>query len=128
MLRDNIENTHNAMMAAREMGCSLFIESGSQAEYGTVLTTIDEETECKPFSEYGKAKMKAKEQGFAFADLIGMKYMNLRIFNLFGKTDNPWTLVMSSLAKMKFDESIDLSSCGQNLNYLHVEDAAEQIC
>ena len=115
------------MISAYNMGCKLFVESGSQAEYGTVLTRIDEETECKPFSEYGKAKLETMEQGFAFAELTGIKYIHLRIFSLFGETDHPWTMVMSSLSKMKHNETIDLSTCDQNWNYLHVEDAAEQI-
>lgn len=125
--RDNVEYTHDAMISAYNMGCKLFVESGSQAEYGTVLTRIDEKTECKPFSEYGKAKLETMEQGFAFAELTGMKYIHLRIFSLFGETDHPWTLVMSSLAKMKHNEPVDLSTCEQNWNFLHVEDAAEQI-
>lgn len=125
--RDNIEHTHDAMIAAHKMGCYLFVESGSQAEYGTIIDKITEETPCHPFSEYGKAKLETMEQGFAFAELTGIKYLHLRIFSLFGENDHPWTLVMSSLAKMKNDEPVDLSSCEQNWNFLHVKDAAKQI-
>lgn len=124
---DNIKNCQQAMKAAHKMGCFLFVETGSQAEYGTVLEKISEDTPCHPFSEYGKAKLEVKKLGFAFAEQTGMKYMHLRIFSLFGEHDHSWTLIMSSLSKMKKDVSIDLSSCDQNWNFLHVEDAARQV-
>ena len=54
--RENVINTIAAMFAADKMGCQVFVEAGSQAEYGTVLECITEETPCHPFSEYGKAK------------------------------------------------------------------------
>ena len=46
-----------AFKAAQKMGCKLFVEPGTQAEYGTVTDLITEETHCQPFSEYGKAKV-----------------------------------------------------------------------
>lgn len=125
--KQNIENSIEAMKVANRMGCSVFVEAGSQAEYGTVLDEITEETPCAPFSEYGKAKLKVKEQGFAFSEKSKMKYIHLRIFSLFGEEDHPWTLVMSCLSKMKNNSPIDLSSCEQNWNFLHVEDGARQV-
>lgn len=124
---ENKENCYQAMKAAHKMGCSLFVETGSQAEYGTVLEKINEDTPCHPFSEYGMAKLAVKELGYAFAEKTGMKYMHLRIFSLFGEHDHSWTLIMSSLSKMKNNASIDLSTCEQNWNFLHVEDAAKQV-
>ena len=59
--KDNIKNTLAAMISSQKMGCKLFVESGSQAEYGTVETIIKEETTCNPFSEYGKAKLEVLE-------------------------------------------------------------------
>lgn len=125
--KQNIEYSLEAMKVANRMGCSVFAEAGSQAEYGTVLDEITEDTPCIPFSEYGKAKLKVKEHGFAFSEKSKMKYIHLRIFSLFGEDDHPWTLVMGSLSKMKNNSPVDLSSCEQNWNFLHVEDAARQV-
>lgn len=110
-----------------EYGVSLFVESGSQAEYGTVIEKITEDTPCNPFSEYGKAKLEALKQGFLFAKQTGMKYLHLRIFSLFGENDHPWTLVMSCINKMLLNDPIDLSPCTQNWNFLYVKDAVRQI-
>lgn len=125
--RENVINTIAAMFAADKMGCQVFVEAGSQAEYGTVLECITEETPCHPFSEYGKAKLEVKERLFELSEQLGIKYIHLRIFSLFGENDHPWTLVMSSIDKMLRNEPVDLSPCTQNWNFLYVKDAVKQI-
>ena len=125
--QSNIRHSHEAMQQAVSMGCRLFVEAGSQAEYGTQLQTITEETPCLPFSEYGKAKLGVCRQGFAMAEQQSIKYLHLRIFSLFGEDDHPWTLVMSCVDRMLRNESIALSACTQNWNFLYVADAAKQI-
>ena len=123
----NIQYAKEAMQAAKRMGCSLFVETGSQAEYGIVNEVISEDTPCNPFSEYGKAKLKVKECGFQFSEKYNLKYMHLRIFSMIGENDHPWTLVMSALDKMLANESIDLSTCTQNWNFIYVKDAVRII-
>lgn len=123
----NVDFSIAALKAAHQMGCKVFVESGSQAEYGSVSSVITEETPCHPFSEYGKAKLRMKEEGFKMAEQLGIKYIHLRIFSLYGENDHPWTLVMSTLDKMLKDETVDLSLCTQNWNFLYVKDAALQI-
>lgn len=125
--RENVTNTIAAMFAADKMGCQVFVEAGSQAEYGTVLEIIKEETPCHPFSEYGKAKLDVKNRLFELSEQLGIKYIHLRIFSLFGVNDHPWTLVMSCIDKMLRNEVIDLSHCNQNWNFLYVKDAVRQI-
>lgn len=125
--QDNIAHSLEAIKVAAGTGCALFVEAGSQAEYGTVLERISEKTSCHPFSEYGKAKLAVKEQGSKIANALGLKYLHLRIFSLFGEEDHPWTLVMSCLKKMVNNEPIDLSPCTQNWNFLYVKDAVKQI-
>ena len=123
----NIRHSCEALEEARRMGCQLFVEAGSQAEYGTQLDTITEQTPCQPFSEYGKAKLEVCRHGFAVAAQGGIKYLHLRIFSLFGEDDHPWTLVMSCIDKMMCGEPIELSDCTQQWNFLYVGDAARQI-
>lgn len=125
--KENVTCTVAAMFAADKMGCKVFVEAGSQAEYGTVLDKITEETPCHPFSEYGKAKLEVKNRLFDLSEQLGVKYIHLRIFSLFGENDHPWTLVMSCIDKMLRNEPIDLSPCTQNWNFLYVNDAVRQI-
>ena len=123
--KENIENTTAAMQAANKMGCKVFLEAGSQAEYGSTIEVQKENDECHPFSEYGKAKLEVKRIGFDLAEEQKFKYVHLRIFSMFGENDHPWTLVMSSLDKMQKNEQVDLSSCTQNWNFVYVKDAVE---
>ena len=125
--KENVTYTVAAMFAADKMCCKVFLEAGSQAEYGTVLEKITEETPCHPFSEYGKAKLEVKNRLFELSEQLGVKYIHLRIFSLFGENDHPWTLVMSCIDKMLRNEPIDLSPCTQNWNFLYVKDAVRQI-
>ena len=126
-LQANVVNTIAAMFGADKMGCRLFVEAGSQAEYGTVLTPISEATPCNPFSAYGKAKLEVYRRLSELSAELGIKYLHLRIFSLFGEGDHPWTLVMSSLGKMLRNEAVDLSPCTQHWDFLYVKDAARQI-
>ena len=123
----NVIHTIAAMFGADKMGCRLFVEAGSQAEYGTVLTPISEQTPCNPFSAYGKAKLETFQRLAELSAQLGIKYLHLRIFSLYGETDHPWTLVMSSLDKMLRNEAIDLSPCTQQWNFLYVKDATRQM-
>lgn len=123
----NVQYSEAAMRAACRMGCQLFVASGSQAEYGLQREMVDEASPCQPFSEYGKAKLAACERGFALAEELGMKYLHLRIFSLYGEDDHAWTLIMSSLARMVKNEPVDLSPCTQTWNFLYIVDAVEQI-
>lgn len=124
---ENVDNTLAAMQAARKMGCEVFVEAGSQAEYGAVTDIITEETPCRPFSEYGKAKLKIKEAGFAMSETTGMKYVHLRIFSLFGENDHAWTLPMSCIERMLCNQKMELSACTQNWNFMYVKDAVRRI-
>ena len=125
--RVNIDYSLNAMRAAAKMGCRLFVMAGSQAEYGSTTKPQNEEMDCEPFSEYGKAKWQMWEKGRRLAEESGMRYLHLRIFSLIGETDHPWTLVMSAVDKMLRNEPMVLSDCTQNWNFLYVKDAARQI-
>lgn len=125
--QDNVKNTLAAMSSAKKMGCKLFLESGSQAEYGTINTIIKEDTECHPFSEYGKAKLEVLKKGQLLSQELGLKYVHLRIFSIYGENDHPWTLFSTCIKKMKNDEDISLSDCTQYWNFLYVKDAVSLI-
>lgn len=124
---ENIANTITAFYAADKMGCKLFLEAGSQAEYGSTLEPQREDSPCNPFSEYGKAKLQVKEKLFKLSEEMNMKYIHLRIFSMFGEKDHHWTLVMIAIDKMLRNENVDLSPCTQNWNFIYIKDAVRII-
>lgn len=125
--KGNIENTIAAIHAAHRMGCKVFVESGTQAEYGPVNDIITEETVCNPIIEYGKAKLTLKEVCTQIALESGIKYIHTRIFSVFGLRDHPYTLINTCLNKFRNNEPVDLSPCTQTWNFLYVKDAVKQI-
>ena len=123
----NIQYAKEAMKAAKRMGCSLFVETGSQAEYGIVNEVISEDTPCNPFSEYGKAKLALSKECDELSHAIGIRYLHLRIFSVFGLRDHEHTLIKTSMDKLQQNMPVDLSPCTQDWNFLYVKDAAKQI-
>lgn len=124
----NKTNAYTAMRVASAIGCKVFVDSGSQAEYGTCTDLITEESPCHPFSDYGKAKLEVWQKGRLLCKGLGLKYIHLRIFSMYGENDHPYTLVMSIIDKMLHNEpSIDLSSCTQMWNYVYCPDASNMI-
>lgn len=113
-----------AMNVAKILGCHTFIGTGSQAEYGKCIGKIDENYPAKPVTEYGKAKLKAYETLKKIAKENKIKFVWTRIFSVYGIYDYQGTLVMSALDKMKRNESIPLTECIQNWDFIYVEDVA----
>lgn len=121
----NVFNTINAIKTAKELGCKLFVESGSQAEYGFHNEIIYETTPCFPVSEYGKAKLEICNCGITLSSQLGIKYVHLRIFSVYGENDHDYTLINNCLKKMLINAPVELSICMQQWNFLYVDDAAK---
>jgi len=117
--------TINAINSAKKLGCKTFTGVGSQAEYGIVNGSIDENCKSQPISEYGKSKLKTFNEGTALCDSLDMKFIWTRIFSLYGPYDYDGSLVMSCLSKMLINSPIPLTDCSQMWDFLFVEDAAK---
>lgn len=127
MQDDNIRYSLDAVDVAHKLGCKLFLEAGSQAEYGYSKELLKEDMECHPDNEYGRAKFEFGIVGGKKSNELGMKFIHLRIISIYGETDHLWTLVMSSIKKMLNNEPVQLSSCEQLWNFVCIEDAVKQM-
>lgn len=123
----NINFSLECVKLSKQMRCQLYVDAGSQAEYGIVSGILTEETPCNPVSAYGKAKLKMYHKTRELTQQFGLKYIHLRILSVYGENDHPNTLIMSSLRKLKNNEPIEMRSGGQKWNYVYVKDAARQI-
>jgi len=123
----NIRFSLECVELSKRMGCQLYVDAGSQAEYGIVSGVITEDTPCNPVSAYGKAKLQMYRETCDLTQRIGLKYIHLRILSVYGENDHPNTLIISSLKKLKENEPIEMRSGGQKWNYVYVKDAARQI-
>lgn len=123
----NIRFSLDCVELSKRMGCQLYVDAGSQAEYGIVSGVITEDTPCNPVSAYGKAKLQMYNETRELIKQLGLKYIHLRILSVYGENDHPNTLIISSLKKLKNNEPIEMRSGGQKWNYVYVKDAARQI-
>lgn len=124
---ENVRLSLECVKLAKQMGCELYVDAGSQAEYGIVPGVLTEDTPCNPVTAYGKGKLKMYKESCVLAEQLGLKYIHLRILSVYGENDHDNTLIMSALKKLKANEPIELRSGGQKWNYVYVKDAARQI-
>lgn len=110
-----------------KVGSLCLISVGSQAEYGNVLGKIKEDTKCTPNTEYGKAKLKLYRELKILTERYGVRYLEPRIFSIYGLGDFENTLIMNLIDKMQKNEDCNLTECTQKWNFLYVEDAANAI-
>ena len=124
---ENVRISLECVKLAKQMGCQLYVDAGSQAEYGIVPGVITEDTPCNPISAYGKGKLKMYQESSVLTKELGLKYIHLRILSVYGENDHEETLIKSALKKLKANEPIEMRSGGQKWNYVYVKDAARQI-
>lgn len=124
---ENVRISLECVKLAKQMGCQLYVDAGSQAEYGIVPEVLTEDTPCHPITAYGKGKLKMYQESVILTRELGLKYIHLRILSVYGENDHDETLIMYSLKKLKANEPIEMRSGGQKWNYVYVKDAARQI-
>lgn len=122
--QSNYLNTKKTIETAAKIGTSVFLCSGSQAEYGIKDGKITEAEKENPVTAYGKYKLKSKNFCEVYAKDKKIRFIWGRIFSAYGKYDYQKSLIMDSIEKMKKNEEILLSVCEQNWNYTYVEDVA----
>ncbi|HYX69294.1 MAG TPA: NAD(P)-dependent oxidoreductase [Terriglobales bacterium] len=104
-----------------------FIQTGSCSEYAPAEegTRIGEEHPIRPMSLYGAAKAAAVGSGRALAKQMGLPFLTLRPFMIFGPGEAPERLVPYLIAKLSRDQAVDLTAGEQKRDLVYVEDAAE---
>ncbi len=124
---ENVRLSLECVKLAKQMGCQLYVDAGSQAEYGIVSGVLTEDTFCNPITAYGKGKLIMYQKSSILAKDLGLKYIHLRILSVYGENDHDETLIKSALKKLKANKPIEMRSGGQMWNYVYVKDAVRQI-
>ena len=123
-------NYQSSILAAKSMidnGYKIIVSAGSQAEYGLCNGVISENTECKPNTEYGIAKLQIFDTLKNLCKSNNVRFIEPRYFSLYGPGDYKKTLIMSCLKKMIKNEIIELNPCNQIWDYLYVDDAVDAL-
>jgi nucleoside-diphosphate-sugar epimerase len=123
----NYVNSIKTVEVANKLGCSVYIDAGSQAEYGLYNEVITEDTPCLPVTEYGKYKYNFFKDALVLCKKYGMAFKEPRFFSLYGPDDYEETMIISILKKMINNEDCNMTAGIQNWNFLHIDDAVEGI-
>jgi UDP-glucose 4-epimerase len=123
----NIEYTLQAVKAAKQMRCNIFVGTGSQAEYGRMSKPINENFNPVPETAYGTAKLNAGKLSAELCGQFGIKHLWTRIFSVYGPNDNTATMIMYLIGKLLKKEKPLLTKCEQMWDYLYCSDAAKAL-
>ena len=86
--RENVEGLRVLLQAAIEAGVTSFVFSSSASVYGAPdVDVVDEETECRPVNPYGTTKLAGERMVEEVAAATGLRYVNLRYFNVAGTAE-----------------------------------------
>lgn len=120
----NIRYTIDAVQAAAQLGCKVFIGAGSQAEYGRVEGVLKPETPCFPENGYGMAKLCAGHMSRVECQKLGVDHIWTRILSVYGPGDGAETMISGVIRKLQAGEKPSLTAGVQQWDYLYSEDAA----
>ena len=120
----NISYSLDALYAAKELKCRMFIGSGSQAEYGPLnIPSISPDSPTKPVQPYGIAKYAAGRILLEISKSIDICCVWVRVFSVYGEFDKATTMISSTILKMMKNEHISMTKGEQMWDYLYSSDA-----
>ena len=123
----NIQYTLDAVQLAHRCGCSVFIGSGSQAEYGVQSVDLTSDLPVKPESGYGIAKYAAGKLSAMLCKSLEMRQCWVRILSVYGPNDSENSLISYLIREFKAGNAPQLTKCEQMWDYLYADDAADAI-
>ena len=141
--RENIDAAIKLMRVCKERGAKRFLFAGSQAEYGQTLSDIEvkygkdfdintipkqsEDSPTNPKSKYGKAKLELKSKLKNLGDSLGIEYVHMRIFSVFGSGDHETSLISTCIKNFKENKDVHIGECIQSWNYIYIKDLCEAV-
>lgn len=124
---DNVQYTVDAVELAGRLGCTAFVGTGSQAEYGRVEGDLTAETPTRPETGYGVAKLAAGQMSRLACEQLDIRHEWARILSIYGPGDAAHTMVMSVIADACAGRSPQCTKGEQLWDYLYCDDCAQAL-
>jgi len=120
---NNITYVMDAIVAAKQIGCSKFIGAGSLTQFE--LRTLEGQTNpADKHRVYKTAKLACEYMGRAVAAKEGIEFYWPLITNIFGEGEESPRLVNSMIKNLQAGKRQALSEAKQIYDFIHVSDAA----
>lgn len=123
----NIKYSLDAVDLAERLGCSVFVGSGSQAEYGRTNEVLTEDTECHPETPYGMAKLCAGQMTRLACKEKGIKHIWPRILSAYGPNCQPQTIINYTITELLQFREPKLTKCEQIWDFVYTADVAKAL-
>lgn len=124
---ENVKNSLKCAKAALKLGCKVFLDAGSRAEYGIVEGVMREDVVCCPITAYGKAKLEFYHAAEKMMKENMTTYYHLRIFSVYGVGDHPWSLIAMLTRELSRGNKVSLSPCIHKWNYMYIADLVSAV-
>ena len=125
---ENIRCAVEAVKAAGQLGCKVFVGVGSQAEHGRIEGKVTADAPCFPTNGYGIAKLCAGQMTRLECAQIGIRHVWARILSAYGPGDGPLSVIPSMLDKLLKGEKPSLTKGEQLWDFCFSGDVAEALC
>lgn len=123
----NVAGSLECIRTAKELGCTMFMDAGSRVEYGLTDGFMQEDIECHPVNQYGKAKWEFYQKAVPLCEELGLHYVHLRFFSVYGTGDHPWSIISTLVRELPAGNKVSLSACRHQWNFMYIDDAAEAV-
>ena len=122
-ISENIDAACALVEAGAAAGCSAFIGTGSQGEYGAGSSML-EDALPEPTTLYGAAKVSTLYLTRQLAAQSGMRHAWLRLFSTYGPDDNEGWLIPMLITQMLRGERPQTTLGTQFWDWLYIDDVA----
>lgn len=125
ILSTSILSTFHLLNAAKDVGASMFINTGSSSEYGTKDHPMREDERIDPNSYYavGKAAQTLLCQHFARQEKFPV--VTLRLFSVYGPYEEPGRLVPTVILNALEGKDISLADPDVARDFIYLDDVAD---
>lgn len=127
-LKTNLKVTQNILEAAAKSCVSDFLFTSSAAVYGDYYDfPASESTKVNPQSKYAELKIMTEDLIAVFCKENGIKFSNLRLFNVYG--DSLKDSLINRISNSSESNIVTLQTDNDFVrDYIHVDNVSEAIC
>lgn len=119
----NIKGVVNLIEAAKCIDkFEMFINTGSEFEYGNRGTILREDMVLKPISEYSSSKAAATIIAHQLCLNYGISIVTLRLFSIYGGIENKNRFIPYIIDSALSNNAVNLTSCEQIRDYVYIDD------
>lgn len=124
---NNIPMTLGTIQLASKLGCSQWIGTGSQAEYGPQNRKLSESDPTNPRTLYGTAKLAAGLGSIILGEQLGIDVAWVRVFSLYGPDDNSGWMITDITRQLREGKRPAMTKGEQLWDYLYIDDAVNAL-